>query len=256
MKDKLWWFIYGIGAGFLALALIIVIVGKNVEEIPTPFGPIKFFVKEEVAPPQVLMEIKGEVKDIFDNPRKGVIVTIPNIEKYSLTDQNGQFRFSNVPDCDYIKIEAYYGEESDSKGIEISRDEDVTRKTISIKLPLILENPNIKVEACLCEGIANHEPVGKFEGENPRIPVNINTLWCFVRVFGPLKYEIDKTTKITYRWYYKGEFLHEYTQDVGFNPSGWRTNASKSLNGRVGEWRLEINTTTHKQLASLYFETY
>jgi len=128
---------------------------------------------------------------------------------------------------------------------------------IKVGEPLILENPNIKVEACLCERVDDRTPVNRFGEEGPRIPVDIGTIWCFVRVFGPPEYEKGKKTEITYLWYYNGKLVRSYTQEVGFNlaPRGWRTYAFKNLHGRVGTWRLEI-VAKHRQLASLSFETY
>ena len=267
--SKLRWFGVGVSVGFLLLGLILVIVGKNVHQIPTPVGPIIFFPEEPPReprlPPQVQMEIKGEVKDIFDNPRKDVVVIIREIEKHTVTDGKGRYHFSNVPDRDYMTLEARCGEERCSRPTEISRDttviEEVTinnvkRRSVRINQPLILQNPNIKVKASLCEKVDDHTPVNTFEEENPRIPVDIGTIWCFVRIFGPLGYEKDKKTEITYLWYWNRELVHSYTQDVGFNPTqkGWRTHAFKNLHGRTGTWRLDIEAK-YQQLASLFFET-
>jgi len=128
---------------------------------------------------------------------------------------------------------------------------------VKVSEPLILENPNITVEACLCERVDDRTPVNRFEEEAPRIPVDIGTIWCFVRVFGRPGYEKGKKTEITYLWYYNGKLVRSYTQEVGFNlaPRGWRTYAFKNLHGRIGTWRLEI-VAKHRQLASLAFETY
>ena len=128
---------------------------------------------------------------------------------------------------------------------------------VRVSEPLILENPNIKVEACLCERVDDRMPVNRFEEETPRIPVDIGTIWCFARVFGRPGYEKGKKTEITYLWYYNGKLVHSYTQEVGFNlaPRGWRTYAFKNLHGRIGTWKLEI-AAKHKRLASLSFETY
>jgi len=123
----------------------------------------------------------------------------------------------------------------------------------------IFDNPreDVKVEACLCERVEDRTPINRFEEETPRIPVDIGTIWCFVRVFGPPGYENHKRTEITYLWYFNGKLVHSYTQEVGFSlaPRGWRTYAFKNLHGRIGTWRLEV-VVKHKQLASLSFETY
>ena len=264
--QKVKYFGGGVGVGFFLLGLTISIVGKNVQEAPFPSGPTKSSQQESSPPARTQMEIEGEVRDIFDNPRKDVVVIMKEIEKRSVTDEEGQYGFSNVPDCDYITLEAHHGEERCSRHIDINTDtrvikedttDDVKRKTVRVNEPLILENPDIKVQACLCEKVDDHVPVNRFEEEKPRIPVDIGTIWCFVRVFGPLGYEKDKKTEITYLWYLNGELVHSYTQDVGFNPTqrGWRTQAYKNLHGRTGEWSLDIEAK-HKQLASLYFESY
>lgn len=261
MRHELKWFGIGVVFGFILLGLII---GK-VKEIHTPFGKIVFVQKENQLQPQTEMIIEGKVKDIFDNPRKDVIVIIREMEKHTVTNEEGRYHFPTVPDCDNITFEARYGQEKCSRQIIISRDVDVIetvktdnveKKIVKVKQPLILENPNIKVEAVLCENVDGHTPVNPFEEENPRIPIDIGTIRCFIRVFGPLGYETDKTTKITYSWYYNGSFLSKYDQEVGFNPAtGWRTNASKSLYGLTGKWRLDIQAK-HKKFKSLHFETY
>lgn len=257
---------YFVGAGFFLLGLTTSTVGKNVEGTPLPLRLVKSSQEESTPAAQIQMEIEGEVTDIFDNPREDVVVIAKEIEKKSLTDEEGLFQFSDVPHRDYIILEARHGKESSTRRIEIARDtkvikevraNDVTRKTVKISEPLILENPNIKVQAFLCEKVDDHTPVNKFGEEKPRVPVDIGAIWCFVRVFGPLGYEKGKKTEITYLWYYNEELVRSYTQDVGFNPTprGWRTWAFKNLHGRTGTWRLEI-VAKHKQLASLYFESY
>jgi len=264
--QKLKYFRAGVGVGFLLLGLTISTGAKNIPETPTPPEPTKFSQEQSSPAPEIQLKIEGEVRDIFDNPRKDVIVLIKEIDKQSVTDEKGRFQFSNVPDRDYVILEAYHGEELCSRRIEIRSDTEtveevttnnVTRKTVKVSEPLILENPNIKVEACLCERVDDRTPVNRFEEEAPRIPVDIGTIWCFVRVFGPPGYEKGKKTEITYLWYYNGKLVRSYTQEVGFNLTarGWRTYAFKNLHGRIGTWRLEI-VAKHRQLASVSFETY
>lgn len=263
---KLKYFAGGVGVGFFLLRLTISLVAKNVPETPTPPKPTKSFQEESLPAPEIQLKIEGEVRDIFDNPRKDVKVIIEEIEKQSVTDERGRFQLSNVPDRDYVTLEARHGEEPCSRRIGIRRDtqvieevktNDVTRKTVKITELLILENPEIKVETCLCERVEDRTPINRFEEENPRIPVDVGTTWCFVRVFGPPGYENHKRTEITYLWHFNGKLVHSYTQEVGFNlaPRGWRTYAFKNLHGRIGTWRLEV-VAKHKQLASLSFETY
>ena len=256
----------GVGVGFFLVGLTVSLVVKNIPEIPTLPGLTKSFAEEPRPAAEIQLNIEGEVRDIFDNSRRDVTVIIKEMEKQSVTDEKGEFHLSNVPDREAMTLEARYGEERCSRGLEISEDtevieevrtDEVTRKTVKITEPLILENPNIKVEAFLCERVEDRTPLNRFEEEKPRIPVDMGTIWCFVRVFGPVGYEKDKRTEITYIWYWSGNPIHSYTQAVGFNlvPRGWRTSAFKNLHGRIGTWRLEI-VAKHKQLASLSFETY
>ncbi len=256
----------GVGIGFFLLGLTTSLVAKNIPEVPTPPRLAKSSPEESQSTPEIQLNIEGEVRDVFDNPRKGVTVIISEIEKKSITDEKGRFEFSNLAHRDYITLEARHGEERCSRHLEISEDtrvieeartDNLTRKTVKISEPLILENPNIRVEACLCEGVEDRTPINRFEEEAPRIPVDIGTIWCFVRVFGPPEYEKGKKSEIAYLWYFKGELVHSYTQEVGLNlaPRGWRTYAFKNLHGRIGTWRLEI-VAKHRQLASLSFETY
>ena len=263
---KLKYFGAGVGVGFFLLGLTIFLAAENVQESPTLPKPTKSFQGQSSPAPEIQLNIGGEVRDIFDNPRKDVIATIKETGKRTLTDKRGRFQFSNVPDRDYVIVEARHGQESCSRRIEITEDtkvieevrtNDVTRKTLKINEPLILEDPNIKVEACLCERVEDRTPINRFEEETPRISIDIGTIWCFARVFGPPGYENHKKTEITYLWYFNGKLVHSYTQDVGFNlaPRGWRTYAFKNLHGRIGTWRLDIEAK-HKQLVSLSFETY
>ena len=256
----------GVGVGFFLLGLTTSLVAKNVPEIPTPPRLAKSSPEESQPAPKIQLNIEGEVRDIFENSRKGVTVIIKEIEKKSITDEKGEFHFSNVPDGEDMILDVQYGEERCSRRLEISEDtrvieevrtDNLTRKTVKISEPLILENPNIRVEACLCEGVEDRTPINRFGEEAPRIPVDMDTIWCFIRVFGPPGYEKDKKTEITYLWYFNGELVHSYTQEVGFNlaPRGWRTYAFKNLHGRIGTWRLDIEAK-YKQLASLSFETY
>ncbi|MFQ6067518.1 MAG: DUF2914 domain-containing protein, partial [bacterium] len=265
-RKKLKYFAGVGGVGFLLLGLSTFTGAKNVPETPTLPEPTKPFLEESQPTPEIQLKIEGEVRDVFDSPRKDVKVMIEEIEKESFTDEKGRFRILNVPNRDYVMIEARYGEELCSRRIEIERDTepieevragDVTRKTVKVSEPLILENPYVRVEACLCEVVEDRAPINRFEEEKPRIPVDIGTIWCFVRVFGPVGYEKDKKTEITYLWYYNGKLIHSYTQEVGFNlaPRGWRTWAFKNLHGRIGTWTLEI-VAKHKELASLSFVTH
>jgi hypothetical protein len=264
--QKLKYFGSGVGVGFFLLGLTTSLVAKNVPEILTLPRLAKSSSEESLPAPEIQLNIEGEVRDIFDNPRKGVTVIIREIEKKSITDEKGEFDFSNVPDCEDMILDARHGEERCSRHLEIIEDtrimeevrtDNVTRKNVKISEPLILENPHIKVEACLCEEVEDRTPINRFEEENPRIPVDMGTIWCFVRVFGPPGYEKGKKSEITYLWYYHGELVHSYTQEVGFNLAsrGWRTYAFKNLHGQIGTWTLKI-AAKYKQLVSLSFETY
>jgi len=209
------------------------------------------------------LDIKGKVVDIFDNPREDVIVIIRGIQRYAITDKYGEYHISNVPFNNIITLEAYYGNEKDT--INASLDKGNIGGIENISEHLIL-NP-IEIEATLCEYVdkddKDYSIEGEFERENPRIPLdslrvdeeqNLKEIWCFVIVYGPIEYQIGKNTEIRYEWYYNKEIQRRpFEQQVGFNPHGWRTRASKKV--WKGEWELIIKTK-HKELVKIPFEIF
>lgn len=250
------------------LGLIVVVFGKQITELSTPLLQMKFNWKQTAAPSSnLLMEVEGRVEGIFGNPREDVMVIIGETGQFTETDEGGEYHFSNIPNLKRITLRARYGKERGSRSIEMSKDADTIQELISddkaqvkkvvVRHPLVLQNPDIKVELCLCLDVHNKKPLRIFEGENPEIPLSVGKIYCYVRVFGPLGYETNKITELTFSWYYEGELMGRYSQSVGFNPAkpGWRTYASKYLNKHQGNWRIDI-TAKHKRLGSLHFNTY
>jgi hypothetical protein len=206
------------------------------------------------------------VRDIFDNPRRDVIVVLKGENLYGVTDGEGRFLITAISERETLDLEARYGEERTADSIVFERDAalvknlengNVVLRSYRLQKPLIIENPSLRVEALLCERIIDHIPAGTFEGEHPGIPSRINTVWCFIRVFGPLGYEDGRKTKLYCDWFLNGEFVHRHTLDVGLNPTsqGWRTNVYKNINQQTGQWRIEIKSV-HATLKTLYFEVY
>ena len=214
--------------------------------------------------PSSRIDITGKVVDIFDNPRDGVVVVVKGIHQSAITDKRGQYHLSNIPFQNNIVLEAYYGKEKDEISLNLSRDN--IEETVTVPDLLIL-NP-INIEVFLCKDVVNIEgkglvPKDKFETENPQISLDslfideenrFREIWCFVKVIGPLQYEVGKKTEISYEWYYNNEIQSRpFKQSVGVSPFGWRSRASKKV--WAGEWLLKIKTK-HLELARIPFEIY
>ena len=246
--------IIGIGSGFF------IYVSPPVQLPPVQLPPVQLPPVQLPPPPQV--DITGKVVDIFNNPRRDVIVITRRIQHYAITDREGQYHFSNIPFQKNITLEAYYGKEKDNISISLSTND--IGKTVSISELLIL-NP-IKIEPSLCKNVTSREdkrlaPIDPFE-RDPRIPLDLllldekdyEVIWCFAKIIGPIEYEVGKETEISYEWYCNDEIQGEpYKQSVGVSPTGWRTRASKKV--WAGKWLLKIKTT-HEDLAELSFEIY
>jgi len=268
LNEKIKYLSIGFGIGLFVCALLLGLLWKNksIQEISIPIiGTIKFLDKTE-APHEVpvYLSVAGEVRDIFDNPRKDVAVVLKGEGALSVTDGEGRFLFSDIAEQEQLDLEARYGAERSSVSIVLERDAVMVKnmkmdhsihRTYSLHRPLILENPEIRVEALLCERITDHSPQGVFAGENPGISADVNVVWCFIRVFGPLGYERGKQTLLHCDWYLDRDHLYRHTIHVGFNPTpqGWRTHVYKNVNQQVGQWRIEIKSI-HKTLTTLYFE--
>ncbi len=214
--------------------------------------------------PASQVDITGKVVDIFDNPRNDVTVIVKGTQQYATTDKKGEYHLSNLPFQNNITIEAYYGEEKDS--ITVRGHSNNMEEVVHISELLILKP--VKIEAFLCSYVDNLEnkgltPQSKFEEENPQISLDslsfdkenkYREIWCFVKIVGPLKYEIGKDINIFYEWYYNNEMQGSlFKQSVGVSPFGWRTCASKRV--WKGKWLLKIKTK-HAELARMSFEVY
>lgn len=229
-------------------------------------GIVLFIIEQRALPTpdkKDKLDITGKVVDIFDNPRNDIIVITKGVQRYAITDRNGQYHLSNVPFQSNITLEAHYGKQKDNISITLDRSNIRGTQTIHEFLTL---NP-IKIEVYLCTHVDDLEgeglaPRGKFEGENPRISLDSlswdeeernREIWCFVKVFGPLEYQVEKK-EIFYEWYCNKELqARPYEQLIGFNPYGWRTRASKKV--WAGQWQLVIKTK-HVELARIPFEVY
>jgi len=270
VEEKIKYLSIGFGIGVFLCALVLGLIGKNknIKEIHVPLiGTIKFLEREETHIPQIVhLAVEGEVRDIFDNPRRDIIVVLKGENLYGMTDQEGRFLISAISERETLDLEARYGNERTGDSIVVERDAALVKnlengngilRSYKLHKPLIIENPSIRIDALLCKRVGDHIPSGIFEGENPGIPSIINTVWCFIRVFGPLGYEDGKMTKLYCDWFLDGEFVHRHTLDVGFNPTsrGWRTNVYKNLNQQIGQWRIEIKSV-YRTLNTLYFEVY
>jgi hypothetical protein len=268
MEEKVKYISLGFGIGIFLCALVLGLLGKNrnIQEIAVPLiGTIKFVSREVVQPDSpVRQSLEGVVSDIFGNPRKDVVVLLKGEQIYSVTDQAGRFLLPEIPSQPLLDLEARFGAERAVESIAVGRDTgeavgrvdtDPSVKIVRLRKPLVLQNPEIRVEALLCESITDHTPIGIFEGENPGVPADLDVIWCFIRVFGPLGYEHGRSTQLICDWFYNGEHVYRHTIDVGFNPAsqGWRTHVYKSLNRQRGPWRVEIRSL-FKTLAALHFE--
>jgi hypothetical protein len=222
--------------------------------------------------------VSGRVVDVFDNPREGVIVLARGAQRYGISDDKGRFILSGVPPLKGLALDAHYGDERDS--VVVSFDlaahgepaapkgavSGAREREINLSDPLVL-NP-LRVEAMLCRYVEQSDlggltPVDPFAGEDLRVSYNSllppkggegRELWCFVKVFGPDRYEVGRRTDLVFEWEWSGETQgRPYTQSVGVRSFGWRTRVSKRV--WEGEWVLRIRAK-HAELARLSFEVY
>jgi hypothetical protein len=222
--------------------------------------------------------VAGRVVDVFDNPREGVIVLARGFQRYGISDEKGRFILSDVPALKGLALDAYYGEEHDSVFVSFDLTAEgepagqgraasgAPERETNLPDPLVL-NP-LRVEALLCRYVEQSDqeglkPVDPFTGEEPRISHDSllppksgegRELWCFVKVFGPDRYEVGRHTDLVFEWEWGGELQgRPYAQSVGVRSFGWRTRVSKRV--WEGEWVLRIRAK-HAELARLAFEVY
>lgn len=232
---------------------ILIIMGIVIFYMP----PKQDKTKKLPSPPPPQVDIKGEVREIFDNPRKDVVVIVRGTQRCDITDKEGQYHLSNIPFQNNITLEAYYGKERGK--IKEDLNERYIGGVAAISEHLILEHPDIRVEAKLCREVVRESghftPIDIFEKKEEEalhIPSDMEEVWCFAKVFGPLNYEKDKEITLSFKWYCNGDLKHEYNQPgIGFSPFGWKTFAWKTI--WLGSWELRIEAK-HKKLAHIYFE--
>jgi hypothetical protein len=222
--------------------------------------------------------VSGRVVDVFDNPREGVIVLARGFQRYGISDDKGRFVLADVPALKGLALDAYYGDERDS--VVVSFDSTAhgepagprgvasgaPERETNLPDPLVL-NP-LRVEVLLCRYVEQSDqgglkPVDPFSGEELRISYDSllppksgegRELWCFVKVFGPDRYEVGRRTDLVFEWEWGGELQgRPYTQSAGVRSFGWRTRVSKRV--WEGEWVLRVRAK-HAELARLAFEVY
>jgi hypothetical protein len=240
------------------------------EAVPPPDGR-----REAEGPPSV--SIFGRVVDVFDNPREGVIVLARGLQRYGISDDKGRFILSEVPKTKGLSLDAHYGDERDAVVVDFAlaaaREPEAAKEAsgqpggeVTLPDPMVL-NP-LRVEVLLCRFVEQTEqeglkPVHPFSGDEPKVSYDSlqppksgegRELWCFVRVFGPDRYEVGRTTDIVFEWEWNGEPQGKpYAQSVGVRSFGWRTRVSKKV--WEGEWVLRIGAK-RAELARVAFEVY
>jgi hypothetical protein len=218
------------------------------------------------------VSVSGRVVDVFDNPREGVIVLARGFQRYGISDDKGRFILSDVPTLKGLAVDAHYGDERDNVVVSVDpaagpgKGSDASDREVTLTDPMVL-NP-LRVEALLCRYVEQSEqeglkPVDPFSGDEPKVSYDSlqqpqsgegRELWCFVRVFGPDRYEVGRKTDLVFEWECDGELQgRPYVQSVGVRSFGWRTRVSKKV--WEGEWVLRIRAK-HAELARVAFEVY
>jgi hypothetical protein len=218
------------------------------------------------------LEVSGKVIDVFGNPREGVVVLLRGRQRYGLSDGKGRYLLSGVPREGDLALDALYGGEKDSLSLSVELVESgLPAGKIAVQEPLVL-NP-VTLDAVLCRyvehGAEGLQPVGVFGGEVPNIPLDSlftsgggdsptasspREIWCFLKVTGPDRYEMGRTTNIFFEWEWEGEPQgRPYVQAVGVRAHGWRTRVAKRV--WAGAWSLRISAA-HAELARVSFEVY
>jgi hypothetical protein len=218
------------------------------------------------------LEVSGRVIDIFGNPREGVVILLRGRQRYGISDGKGRYLLTGVPREGDLALDALYGGEKDALSLSVELVEPgLPAGKIAVREPLVL-NP-VTLDAVLCRyvehGADGLQPVGVFGGEVPNIPLDSlftsgggdsptpsspREIWCFVKVTGPDRYEVGRTTNIFFEWEWEGEPQGKpYAQAVGVRAHGWRTRVAKRV--WAGAWSLRISAA-HAELARVSFEVY
>ena len=227
---------------------------------------------EGMSPEEQGLEVSGRVIDVFGNPREGVVVLLRGRQRYGISDGKGRYLLTGVPREGDLALDALYGGEKDALSLSVELVESgLPAGKIAVQEPLVL-NP-VTLDAVLCRyvehGAEGLQPVGVFGGEVPNIPLDSlftsggggspttsspREIWCFVKVTGPDRYEMGRTTNIFFEWEWEGEPQGKpYAQAVGVRAHGWRTRVAKRV--WAGAWSLRISAA-HAELARVSFEVY
>lgn len=99
------------------------------------------------------------------------------------------------------------------------------------------------VEARICEGISDREPVAPGDV----FPGDISVLYCFSRI------ESAEPGEIRHIWYFQDTAVAEIPLNIGIS-SGWRTFSSKVINPiEKGNWKVDIVTAQGESLKTIQF---
>jgi hypothetical protein len=79
-------------------------------------------------------------------------------------------------------------------------------------------------------GVENREPVGVAEA----FPASTEKVYCFLEAT-----DIAQDTEVSFVWFHGQEEMSKISLPLKMGPK-WRTNASKSLRGLPGDWKVEI----------------
>ena len=79
-------------------------------------------------------------------------------------------------------------------------------------------------------GVENREPVGMAE----TFPASTEKVYCFLEAT-----DIAQDTEVSFVWFQGGKEIWKISLPLKMGPK-WRTNASKSLRGLQGDWKVEI----------------
>ncbi len=213
------------------------------------------------SPPGKVVGLHGFVYDIFGNPLQGAVVVIPSSERYTTTTKQGRYTFQNIPFQSQMNLEIIGGE----GGVAVTLDQQDIGEVIQLDDTLIRNPLTSDLNPILCSevGEKQKEPIGKFDPlQADQYEIRLKDLeeekesglrlvYCFVTIFGPDDYELNKNLQLIYDWYNNGELVRRFEQnDFEPKPYGWRSWARKKV--WRGKWQLVIHTD-HKIFEKIYF---
>lgn len=93
-------------------------------------------------------QIKGKVSDINNEPLIGASVSLPELNKGTITDQVGEYLFSNIPNGK-IKIQfSFVGYNTEIKTIDILQAENEVDAVLTIA---IIQSQEVVITGGICE---------------------------------------------------------------------------------------------------------